>query len=465
MIYGVKLQKLLEQEMESGRGTQGYRGKIRSLLGLSENVDTGEPTMDRAAQGLNAKDFSLQEVAHTFLGPDYRSKVAYALALGPQLRLQEAEGGVVLPSHFAHISAFSDTVGGLLDAMILAAYTNPMFIGDDMMEIIPARVQGGKIIGVRNDGNVSDNLPDGDPYPTVGLGETYVSIPENERYGVTVQLNMKTFIYDRTDQIQSAADAAGYSVRRKKETRQADVVLGKVNTYARDGVGSNTYRTAVLATAAYNGTTPMSYVNAIASTPLNDWQDLNTGIQILGANTDPATGFEIAIDPKNATLWVAPHNELLTRTILSATNVQTRAGSAVNTGILTQASAVQLNIRNSGNPLSEYATKLVASRIWYNRLLLAGVDCTKEGASGHTGALDATQALDDDATHARSVWLYGDFKRAFVYRQIVPFSTVQAPLSSEDTRRDIVAVYVSSEHGVPFIREPRYVFQGVNTYT
>lgn len=461
MIRGIKLLKLLEQETQAGRGVAGFRNEFRKRLGLAENYRTGEPVLDTNAQEIRAEDFDFAEVTRTFLGPNVGGRdVRRAFNLREQIQsmeLREAEGAQVLPSHFANISAYTDVVGGLIDAMTLEAYQSPQYIGDEFFTTRDARVQGGKRIGVRNTGEVSGSLTPGEAYPTVGLGETYVRIPENERNGIRIQINEGALIYDRTDQIQAAAQAAGESVRRKKETRQADVVLGKTNTYSRDGLVSNTYRTAVLATAAYNKTTPMSYINAKTSTPLNDWQDLNVAALTLGANTDPATGWEIAIDPNEAILLVQPHREALANTIIGATALQTRTTQP----IATQATAVTLDVRNHGNPVSSFAKKIMASWIWFNRLLLAGTDAS----IGHTGALDATAALGNTADKAQSVWLWGNFRKAFEYRQIIPFETFQAPIAAEEAARDIVAVWIAREWGVPWCLEPRFVFQGANTYT
>ena len=145
-----------------------------------------------------------------------------------------------------------------------------------------------------------------------------------------------------------------------------------------------------------------------------------------------------SVNPRESVLLVSPDNELLAYSIVNATGIQTRAGSAVNTGILTQASAVQLNIRDSKNPLSEYGIRIMCSRIWFNRLLVAGSNSASFGTT--STELTGATALTDDSTHAQSAWLWGAFKRAFEYRQVVPFATEQAPLSSEDVLRDIVAV-------------------------
>jgi hypothetical protein len=485
MIRGIKLRKLLEQAMTEGlvppgapqgtppvKGPVAFRRHLHSILGLTENLETHEPMIDLNARTVNAKDFDLAEVARELLPAEFQGlgNVRKAFQLAEQMRplaLAEAEGGAVGASHFAHISAFSDTIGGLIDAIIFEGYQSPEFIGDELVETRDARVQGGYAIGARNDGGVSDNPTLGEPYPTVGLSETRVHIPDNIRNGIALQIREDAFIYDRTGQIQEAAQNAGYSVRRLKELRIADCILGKTNTYSRDNVNSNTYRTATGSTAGAsttkgeNGTYPMAYCNHAVSTPLTEWRDLNTAAMTLGGNKDPATGFEIAVRPAESILLVMPHQELLANTILSASGLQTR----VTYPVATQSSAVNLDVRNHANPIANFARKVMASWIWYNRLMLAGTNATQAADSAATHVNDATLKVGaTTAANAQAVWLWGQFSRAFKYRQIIPFETFQAPLSSEDSRRDIVAVYVSREWGTPWVMEPRYVWMGANTY-
>jgi hypothetical protein len=50
----------------------------------------------------------------------------------------------------------------------------------------------------------------------------------------------------------------------------------------------------------------------------------------------------------------------------------------------------------------------------------------------------------------------GKFKRGFAYRTLVPFQSGEAPLSSEDTRRNIVMIRYSQEIGTPMVKEPRW---------
>ncbi len=410
-----KLLKLYEQHMTANTGAAGYRTQLREMLGIEE-ADDGTPKLNRD-RVIDPVNVSLSDVARVFLGRSAgASDVRRAFALREQYgTFAEAEGAVVLPSHFAKISVFTDTVAGLVDALVMEAYTAPEFIGDSLMEVKQERVNGGKMIGVMNDGATSDDLLDGEPYPTVGLKETYVEVPDNQRFGNVIQINEKTFIYDRTDMLESSCKNAGTAVRRKKELRQADCVLGITNTYSRDGNASNTFLTSV-------GDVPNNFVNS-STNELTDYSNIDTAYQLLEGNTDPGTGFEITVPAPQ--LLVMPQREMRTKSILQPEWVR-QASNSGNT--LTQ----------TGQSLVRPVELIVASRVWYNRLIAASVS----------------------TTNAPARWHLGDFKRAFRYRQIIPFQVTSAPLSSEDARRDIVGIWVAREHGVPFVKEPRFCYRG-----
>ncbi|AMV25431.1 hypothetical protein VT84_13600 [Gemmata sp. SH-PL17] len=411
-----KLKRLWEQNITEGRGATGYRSQLKEMFGLSED-DYGAPVLNRSERILDPKNVSIGEVAWTFLGREFGgSDIRRAFGLTEQYgRFEEAEGAVVLPSHFARISAFSDTVAGLVDALTMEAYQAPEFIGDKLMEVKQARVNGGKMIGVMNDGQVSGDLLDGEPYPAGGLKETYVDVPDNQRYGNVIQINEKTFIYDRTDLLESACKNAGTAVARLKEIRQADCVLGITNTYSRDGNAANTYLTTV-------SDVPNNYVNS-STNQLTNYASIDSAYQILEGNTDPGTGFEVTVSAPQ--LLVMPQREMNAKSILYPEWVR-RLSDTGNTATQTAQSLVR--------PVE----LIVASRVWYNRLIAASVS----------------------TTNAPERWHLGDFKRAFQYRQIIPFSVTSAPLSSEDARRDIAAIWIAREHGVPFTKEPRFTYRG-----
>lgn len=421
-IRGVKLLKILEQEMQNGRGNAGFKDKWRGFLGITEGL-MGDHKIDYKTRVVDPKEVAFDELARTFLGREFGgSHLREAFEIGRRQQAlygaMEAEGTVVLPSHFANISAFTDTVAGLLDALMMEAYLSPEFIVDQVMEVKDARVQGGKMIGVRNDGGSSVDLLDNEPYPAVGLTETYIDIPDNQRHGNTIQINEKVFIYDRTDQVQQMAENAGLAIARTKEITGADYFLGITNNYARDGNTSNTYLTAA-------GDVPNNFVNS-STNQLIDYHDIDQAIQVLEGNTDPQTGFEITVPREGLDLLVMPQNRMNAENILSPEWIRRFTPSASYTDALQAKSPLpNLNL-------------IVASRIWYNRLIASGVN----------------------TTNAPERWHLGRFKKAFQYRQIIPFQTFEAPLSSEDVRRDIVLIKVAREHGTPFVKEPRYSYQG-----
>jgi hypothetical protein len=421
MINTSKLHKLLEQEVNSGGGTKGFKNKIRSMLGITE-----QNTFDPDNREIDAKDVSFGEVAHSFLGRDIED-------LGPKMeaarnmRLLEADGGVVLPSSFINISGFSDVVGGLLDAQILEAYQNPEFIGKSLITVRETRTNGGKLISVTNDGQTPDALAVGEELPAVGLKEKWVQIPANVRYGQAIQLDQHDILYDRSDKIQSAAANVGYAIARKIEQDIADMVLGISNSFNFMGTTGNTY----LVTA---GVSPMDYANS-SQNPLSSWTAINDAVQVLESNVDPQTGFEISID--HPTVLVMPQQELTARTILRATEViSTSNGGAADTNW-------PLNFRRSENPATGFDLVRM-SRIWYNRLVLAS-------ASGGGGV---------STTNGPKRWHMGNFKRAFQWRQLIPFQTQSCPLSANEMRRGITLVHVAQESGVGCVVDPRYVYRG-----
>ena len=148
--------------------------------------------------------------------------------------------------------------------------------------------------------------------------------------------------------------------------------------------------------------------------------DVQNALMVLQSNTDPGTGFEIEI-PEPFRVVVMPQNWLNVLTIAKQTEVEVRTGS--NT-----------QIRRSSNPLFAI-NPMKLPMLWYNLLVASGVSTTNAAARW---------------------WMGRNDKKAFTYRQIVPFQTQEAPLSSEDVRRDIIMVRYSMEHGVAFTMEPRY---------
>lgn len=418
MISGKKLIKLYETEVNANQGNlDTYTQKVRGLFGIKKD-ELGREKFVADEQAMHPNEFSLQEMADGMLGRDYDDKLRDWTKNPQRMNVNEAEGGVIMPSHFMNINAYTAAVHGLLDALVMEAYSTPAFIANDWMTTYPTRVNGGKMIGVKLTDDAIDQKPlaSGYPYPTVGLHEDFVNIPENERRGLTIQLNLETILYDRTDQVRSAATTAGQVIAYNKERRCAAMFLGLTNPYARLDVRNATYQPVA-------GAIPHNFVNEEAIT-LTDFRDIDQIVRMLGRNRCPASTMPISIDLNTAQLFVFPAGVMAARHIARTTEI-----ISVNTP--------NMAISRSPNPL-EVPFSVASSFNWYALMVDLGYN-------------------PDDFN---SMWLFGNPKKAFGWRELVPFGIEDAVLSSEDLRRDIVMIKVAREIGVPFVKEPRYMARG-----
>lgn len=371
--------------------------KLDTIMKLqeAEGMNFKSKMKDIFTKEINPNEVSLQEIARDFLGSDYKQPGCITRAF------REAEGGQILPSSFSNINAFTSVIGGLIDAMIMAAYGNTDMIGDELVTTAPTRTNGGRIIRAANDGSTTDtNYVAGSPLETVGLKEEWVTKQPFKRRGRVVQLNELTFIFDRTDQIQSAAQNAGFATRYEKELEIMDALVGTTNTYEYLGTAYNTFQAA----------TP--WINYLTN-KLNDYTDISEALVKLWANTDPATSYPLPMSVDKLKLVVSPANIMNARAILTATQVRHSTASAEYTTL-------------SANPLSPM--QVLTSQTYANR----------QTNTAYWNLVNPAWAT---------------------YYVVKPFSVVQGFLSSEDQRRGISAVYIAEEIGSLTIVEPRYVFE------
>ena len=118
MIFADKLFKLFEQSMNDAEidpatgkkvgGNKLYRQRIREAFGIVEGY-MGDARIDHSKRVIDPREISIGDLAAEFLprrwSPQDLGRTMQAMQ---GLRLVEAEGFVVLPSHFSAISAFND---------------------------------------------------------------------------------------------------------------------------------------------------------------------------------------------------------------------------------------------------------------------------------------------------------------------------------------------------------------------
>ena len=417
MAYGFGFNKLLEQELEAGRGLNDYRRLITDLFGI-ERLSGNKCRFNPQKQDINAAELNLQELAYCFLGRDYKRTLSeqWVPGLLNYHLIESGSGAPVMASQFANISGLVATVVGMLDAIVWQNYNNPQFIGLQIVDVRERRVEGGKIIGVRADTRLeTGGLAKGEELPAFGLQEIWVTIPESRRYGGRVQVDQFAFIYDRTDQIIDAAAKLGTKVAHDIEQVIAKAVLGITNTYEYCGTANNFYQSTA-------GSYPFDYVNQVAN-PLNDWTAVNTARQLLEGNKDPS-GLPITLPLGN--VYVMPQKELNARTILRATEILT--------GTQTSAGGFPLSIRRTENPIGGFDL-VPLNRVWYN---------VAYAALGNVSA-------------AEGLWLYGDTKKAFVWASILPFTTTTAPLAASELARGVALDYQAQQVGSIVQVDPRFI--------
>ena len=405
----------------------------REQLGIYEEVNPKTKQrrrrFDVAKGSVDPHSVSLQEIDMAFgeaIG--WRGEYGKWSASDFKLRGHLTEAAV-LPSTFAHISGFDQTIAGLLDALVLEAYDDPMFIGKELIGEQTWAVNGGKKIRVANDGQLMGETQIGMPLPEVGLKEYWITLPVNKRYGNQLSINKLDFVFDRTGQVQSAAEASGKAVAYEIENIIAAGVMGITNPFIANDVAGATYLAAA-------GTNPHNFKNWEDDT-LVDWNNLNTAYVTMQSNTDPNTGFPIVV-PAPMVLC-SPQKYYHTRSILFPTMVQEYSAAI---GAASTRSTY-------GNPIPDMGVNSIRSfgMIWYNKLIAAAA----LGGGAYTSG------------NAQKVYFLGRPDRAFKWMTIQPFSSWTAPITADDMAKGISQRHMVEEVGVFTVVEPRYILQSGDT--
>lgn len=357
---------------------------------LSEALQTGD---------LQPEDFSLRDLAEALV-PDGRHWVRLLdPRAGGSVSVTESEG--------VDVTAFMNVAGQVIYSKILDAYSQEAFVASQLVDTIPTRLDGEKIPGVSQLGDVAEEVAPGMPYPHFGFGEDYIETPATSKRGFIVPVTKEAIFFDRTNLILRRAAEVGESLGLNKEKRLLDVIIGKTNNYKRNGTSKNTYQTSG------------DWINELPSNELVDWTNVDAAEQLFADILDPNTGEPVLLG--GTTVLVMPaYRHAANRVFKAAEITYAAAGSETTT--------------TAANPLGNYLVQ--DSRLAYRRVL-------------------ATGASPEDA---RKWWFFGDFRKAFAYMENWPITVTQAPLGSEaDFNNDIVMRFKASERGAAAVIDPRYV--------
>jgi hypothetical protein len=394
----------------------GAATDIKKLLGLADKNGRGykdafgKAVLKTEEAELKPEEFSLKAVAEAFLGEDF--------ANNPDGGLKESAGvGAVTPSNFANISGFTIAVGGLIEYKILEAFQNPDFIAERLAETVPTSILGeNKFIGIANVGDLATERKPGEAVKMTGLEDRWVQTPATVEHSLGMEITFEAIAQDLTQQILTRAASVGHSVGIRKELRLIDTILGVTNTYSYKGTSYNTYQAA----------TP--WINTAAN-DLVDWTDVNIILQYFNKMRDPETGLPILVNPTD--LLVMPAQLMTATKIFRDTSVQARTPT-------TMAVVSGLN-----NPVAGMFNPMTSNFLYYRATAADGLNLSESDAN--------------------EVHIMGDFKKALGYKQFHPLQVEMAiPGTLEMLSRRIVSAYFAYERGVPFVKEPRFLFKATN---
>lgn len=351
-------------------------------------------------------DFSLRQFAERTMGYRWQEKL-HRFNAGD--RFQEASEAVDA-SNFVSIS------GQLLVDVVKDRYQQATFLGNELLatETITNGNLGTHVEPyLSNVINGPSVVQQGEPYPRSQFTPQTVTHPAPQKFGEICEVTMEMIWSDKTKQALDAAGSVGDLVGMYEEEQKLKVVYGVTNPYVFNGTALNTYLTAG------------AYVNDQTGFTLTDWESVNGMEQLLYQIVDPVTGKNIDIKP--TALLVLPARRHTAKRIMNAT--ETRSGD-ITTGSGTQTIAASPLDANYPVLFSRHARRLLV-------------------AAGVAGGV------------ADSYTILGDFKRAFVWRQVFPTTVVQLPPGNPaEFDRDIALQIKAHGYGVASVRDPRYVTRG-----
>lgn len=394
-------------------GPQNTLARVREALGIADRRATpDEAARVRSARKIDPmREVRLGGLAEGLLGHDWQSMLSR-----PVHALEATEA--------VDASAFTHITGQLLVTIVQEQYQAPEFIGDQLVDTVdePAPVNLGehKVPMVSQIIDGPSLVEPTMPYPMSKMVEDWVSYPAVGKFGEIMNVSLEAVMADRTGQIQDTAAKLGYRARYELEEDQLSVVLGLTNNFSWKGTSYNTYLSS--GSNWINKTTG----NTVAG---GSYDLINTVEQLFAQMTDPYTSQVIAVNPTG--LLCMPESKYDFKNILRATTV--RIGAFATSSPNRQGEAP--------NPLDvEYP--LLTSKIARALLVASGIS----------------------SSNVKNYFYMADWKKAFVYRQIMPWTVIEAPPGNEaDFQQDIVMRIKCRRMGKTGVKNPRYAAQSIGS--
>ncbi len=346
------------------------------------------------------QDFRLADVFDNFVEDGMEIRNSWSM----RRRGRTSDQGINLVEAGVSTANFANITGQIIYSQVLQELADPEFVASRCARTIPTEFDGEKIPGVSALGDDAEAISEGHPYPLAGVSEYWIETPATIKRGLIVPVTKEAIFFDRTNLVLQRARDNARVILINKEKRVLDVVLGITSAYRRNG-------SAAIATYGDNSGTH-DWDNLSASTPLQDWTDIEVAELLFDAMTNPETGEPVMVTPN--TLIVPTALKRTAQRILSATELR----HTTNTS----------NVTLGGNVLAgDYQTANIIS-------------------SRYVGL----------RTGSATTWFIGNPMEAFWYMENWPAQVEQAPRNSEmEFTHDIVERFKISERGAMAVAEPR----------
>ncbi len=325
-------------------------------------------------------------------------------------------------------SAFTNITQLLVLQGSIEGYRHPEFIGNQLVTVNPSPDDNVMIPGLSEVDDQAVEIAEGEEYQDTKFGEDYITTPRSVKKGRKIGLTKEMIFFDRTGQAVKRAQQVGYLVGRNKEIRILAEVLGLTNSFKRNGVARNTY----VATG-----TGDPRINKLAANPLVNYASFDTAWQVFQDMSNDNTKGEMG--SAGEPIFVNPETLLIPQALSFTAERICRPGF---NGMVRQTDSTIATY--SDNPMQGAGVmpKNIVTSPWIHRILT-------NAAYGNIGS-----------STAKGYWYWGDFKRAFGYREVFPYEMIAAPAGNmDDWERDVVVGFKARERGTPFVVAPWNVAQ------
>lgn len=351
----------------------------------------------------------------------------WAATLGQPTHQLEAEEAV-------DVSFFRNITGQLLVTWTQKAYMDPQFVGDKLFDTLtepqPWNLETHIVPKISSVQQGPNQIQPGMPYGNAQIIQDYISYPAIGKFGETLNVTLEAMGTDRTGQIGENAAKLGFRARYDLEVQQLAVAMGITVTVGTVTIVGNNF--------SWLGTTYNTY-----QTGGSNWVNALNGVTVAGNNytmianletlmsniLDPYSGIVIGDNLQRSEMKLlcpyAMRYEF--KNILKADSV--RSGP--------YGTSTPNYQENAPNPL-DFDYEVLPSAIAYQLLVASGVS----------------------TSNALNYWFLANWKKAFKYREVLPWQVITAPLLNEaDFTQDIVQRIKVRRMGTPGVHDPRFAFK------